>query len=380
MKNKSHDLSQIAQASALTLTGGSKTLGFELQRLESGLSAGVERVRLVCGTKKLDVLPTRGMGIWRAENDSIRFGWDSPITGPVHPMWVPVAEPGGLGWLDGFDELMVRCGLASNGAPEFDENGKLLWPLHGRIANLPASDVHVDVDESAGRIAIRGTVNENRFHFRRLQLQTEISMQVDSDEISIVDRVTNLSDRPSGFQMLYHNNFGTPILGAGSQLFAPVKKLVPRNEHAAAGLKHWNQFGPPDPAYAEQVFFMELAAEADGFSMAVLANSDRTAASSIRFDTTYLRCFALWKNTVGASDGYVAGLEPATNFPNPRSFEESHGRVVQLAPGESCEVQLSIGLLTYSANVERAIAQVDALSIDEFEVMDQPCPDWCAPG
>ena len=97
----------------------------------------------------------------------------------------PIAEPSGLGWLDGFDEMMVRCGLASNGAPEFDENGKLVWPLHGRIANLPASEVHVNIDENVGRIAIRGTVYENRFHIQRLQLQTEISLQLDSDEISI---------------------------------------------------------------------------------------------------------------------------------------------------------------------------------------------------
>jgi galactose mutarotase-like enzyme len=380
MKSTIHNLSQLAQATSLNLTGGSKTLGFELQRLGHGLGAGLDRVTLVCGSTKIDVLPTRGMGIWQADNNGVRFGWDSPIEGPVHPMWVPIAEPGGLGWLDGFDEMMVRCGLASNGAPEFDEQGKLVWPLHGRIANLPASDVQVDIDEDAGRIAIRGTVNENRFHFQRLQLQTEIALQVDSDEIEIVDRVTNLSARPAVFQMLYHNNFGPPILESGTQLFAPIKKLVPRNAHAAAELNQWNQYGPPNPGSAEKVYFMELAGDKDNWSIAVLANSDRSAAASIRFDKTHLPCFSVWKNTVGPSDGYVTGLEPATNFPNPRSFEESHGRVVPLAPGESCEFQLNIGMLTNAASVQQAIEQVDALSSDEANVMEQPHPDWCAPG
>ena len=190
----SHDLSQLSESSQLTQTGGTNSLGFKLQRLGGGQSAGVDRVTLTCGSKQIDVLPTRGMGIWQAENNGVRFGWDSPIAGPVHPMWVDVAEPSGLGWLDGFDEMMVRCGLASNGAPEFDANGQLVWPLHGRIANLPANSVMVDIDKAAGRIAIRGTVNENRFHFQRLRLETEIGLQTHTNEISIV--ATDCDTRP----------------------------------------------------------------------------------------------------------------------------------------------------------------------------------------
>ena len=35
-------------------------------------------------------------------------------------------DPGGLGWLEGFDELFVRCGLDSNGPPLFDAQGRPL--------------------------------------------------------------------------------------------------------------------------------------------------------------------------------------------------------------------------------------------------------------
>jgi len=294
-------------------------------------------------------------------------------------MWIDVAEPSGLGWLDGFDEMLVRCGLASNGAPEFDASGHLLWPLHGRIANLPASTVTVDIDESAGRIAIRGTVHENRFHFQRLQLETEISMQVDSDEISIMDRVTNLSNRPTSIQMLYHNNFGTPILEPGSQFFAPVKKLAPRNEHAATGIEHWDKYGGPDMGYAEQVYLMELASDQHGHSIAVLANADQSKGVSIRYDAINLPCFSLWKNTVGEADGYVTGLEPATNFPNPRSFEESHGRVVRLPAGKSRTMTLEIGMLVGSDRVESALNKVETLSPSNPQVVMQPITDWCSP-
>ncbi len=379
MKHQTYKLTEIAESSQFQMTGGNDSLGFTLKQLGHGKSIGVQTVNLKCGDKNLTILPTRGMGIWKAENSQVEFGWDSPIKGPVHPMWVPLSEPSGLGWLDGFDEMMVRCGLASNGAPEFDEQGQLIWPLHGRIANLPASDVSIDIDEATKRIAIRGTVDENRFHIQRLQLKTEISIQADSDEITITDTVSNCSDRPASFQMLYHNNFGAPILEAGSQLFAPIKKLAPRNNHAAAGLSQWNQFGPPDAGYAEQVFFMELAAGPDNDSIVLLTNADQSKGVSIRYDTATLPCFSLWKNTVGLSDGYVTGLEPATNFPNPRSFEETHGRVTPLAPGQSQSMTLHLGMLTNTNSVASVKEKVESLSISNPEIIAVPPADWCAP-
>ena len=119
----------------------------EFSVLKSGLSAGVEMVTLDTGKLKIHVLPTRGMSIWKAEFGNEPIGWKSPVRGPVHPSHVPLMEPGGLGWLDGFDELLVRCGLESNGAPEHDaETGRLMYPLHGRIGNKPAYKVELTVD------------------------------------------------------------------------------------------------------------------------------------------------------------------------------------------------------------------------------------------
>lgn len=358
---------------------GTSELGFEFDQLEDGQSCGVDQVVLNCGSKRIVVLPTRGMGIWRATNSGTRFGWDSPVHGPIHPMWVPISEPSGLGWLSGFDEMMVRCGLESNGAPDFSENGQLALPLHGRIANLPASDVSVEIDEAQGRISVRGTVRETRFHFHRLQMQTEISIQMDSDEITIVDRVTNLSKRPTTIQMLYHNNFGPPILESGSQFFAPIKKLVPRNEHSATGIETWNYYQGPESGYSEQVYFMELNADQDNKTLVLLTNSDRSVGTSIRYDITELPCFTLWKNTVAEADGYVTGLEPGTNFPNPKSFEESQGRVVKLASGEGHTMSLKIGMLVGAENVKRASDQIETLSVKDPQVMPQPTPDWCSP-
>src|SRR5262245_49430592 len=106
-----------------------------------GLSDGVELIELCSGPLSVWILPTRGMGIWRAEYEGIPVGWTSPVRQPVHPFFVNLHSRNGLGWLDGFNELICRCGLSFNGPPGNDEGAaspiESAITLHGRIANIP---------------------------------------------------------------------------------------------------------------------------------------------------------------------------------------------------------------------------------------------------
>lgn len=280
-----------------------------------------------------------------------------------------------MGWLDGFDEMMVRCGIGSNGAPDFDASGRLVCPLHGRIANLPAVALSVDIDESRGAIVAKGKVLESRFHFHRWQLETEMRLSLDSNEIEVVDRITNVSDRVCSFQMLYHNNFGPPVLERGAKFHAATKRVAPRDAVAAKGIASWDQFAAPDSKYVEEVYFLDLASDESGFTKVVLANADESLAASIRYDTSTMPCFTLWKNTVGKNDGYVCGLEPATNFPNPRNFEEQQSRVVVVQPNQSVDLKFSIGMLVGNQIVEDAIKEVESLQDGAAEVLTDPLPD-----
>ena len=87
-------------------------------RLRGGRRDGVDLIVVDNGALRFSIVPTRGMGLWQGWYEGARLGWDSPVTdGPVHPSLVNLAAAGGLGWLDGFDELLARCGLENNGAP-----------------------------------------------------------------------------------------------------------------------------------------------------------------------------------------------------------------------------------------------------------------------
>ena len=348
--------------------------------LRGGRSEGVQVIELDNGAMCIDVLPTRGMGIWRVRRGERTLGWQAQARQPVHPAFVSLMEPAGLGWLDGFNELLCRCGLESNGAPEFDDAGRLVRPLHGRIANTPAHRVELIVDEKAGRPTLRGIVDEARFHFQSLRLTTSISTAVGSNELTWSDEVENIGGREATLQMLYHFNIGQPLLRVGARISAPIATVAPLTQVAAKeGVETWNVMPPPRPGSAEQVYVLDLAADATGDTRVVVSGLTNNEAVSLRFNTSALPCFTVWRNTPAEADGYVLGIEPGTNYPNPRTFESKHGRVVMLNPGERWHGAVSAVWHADARSIadeEEAIRAIQAKRT--ANVVANPIKDWSA--
>ncbi|MCA9150933.1 MAG: aldose 1-epimerase family protein [Planctomycetales bacterium] len=342
-----------------------------------GLSDGVDEIRINNGRFQFSVLPTRGMGLWKGWIGGRTVGWKSPVRGPVHPQFVPLHEPSGLGWLDGFDEWVCRCGALSNGAPDFNEQGQLTYPLHGRLANTPAHYVELRIEDDV--ISLRGVVTEARFHFQKLQLTTTITTRVNQPGLEILDEVKNLSASAGETQMLYHCNFGAPLLGAGAEVVMPSSRIVPRNDWAAEGIGHWSTYQAPTPAMPERVYFHALFADDNRQTLAILRDAKSSHGVALEWNVDQLPYFSLWKNETGLEDGYVTGLEPGTNFPNPRTFEGEHGRVVQLAPGATHTMKLGFTYLENNDAVKQAESRVETIRGGRpVEIADKPTADWCA--
>jgi hypothetical protein len=350
-------------------------LAVRSRRLSGGRREGVLLVELVAGDTRVFVLPDRGLGIWKMISGGVELGWQSPVAGPVHPGLVPLGEPSGLGWLDGFDELVARCGLVSNGAPDFDATGRLVHGLHGRIANLPAHELAVTLDEAAGTISLAGAVDETRFLIHALRLETRLVLSADRPRIAWTDTVTNRSERPATMQLLYHVNLGPPVLAAGAELVAAIDELAPRDATAAADVPTWNRYVAPRAGRGEDVHFARIRPDAAGIASALLVAPAGTAAAGLSWRADTLPCFALWKNQGGLADGYVTGLEPATNFPNPRSFEEQQGRVVPLGPGQSVRFDLALEHLA-GERLAAARAAIAALVAAPPQIHSSPRPGW----
>lgn len=343
--------------------------------LLSGKSAGLEVCLVDTGAAEVVLLPGRGMAIWQVRAGGIDFGWRSPVDGPVHPTWVPIDSADGLGWLEGFDELVVRCGLESNGAPEKADDGSVRYPLHGRIANLPSTGLSVEVNVSTGELGIVADVIESKLFFKRLRLNTRTVFTAGLASIGIIDEVHNDLGREATAQMLYHINIGAPVLGDGSRVVAPVKQIAPKDALSAGEIDKWTEMGPPQSGYGERVYFAQLHAGGDGWSATMLRSADGEAGLGVSIDTTTLPYFILWKNTAGESDGYVAGLEPATNFPNARTRESDQGRVVKIAAGHSVVFRLGLHPLASRQAVADFESRVDALA-GEATVRRDPLAGW----
>ena len=344
------------------------------RRLRGGLSDGVDLIQVTCGELDFAVLPTRGMGLWRGTFRGLDLGWQAPVRGPVHPSYVVSGERGGLGWLRGFDEWMVRCGLDSNGAPGpdtvLDNNGNPITvqlDLHGRIANTPAHHVSVTADPAQEVLQVTGHVAESALFHPQLELQTTISVTPGSSRITLADTVINRQAVPAELELLYHCNFGPPFLAEGSRVAVPYHAMAPRDARAADGLG-----GDPDTAgaravtclaptagYIEQVYFFRPAAlPDDGATMAALITPDYSRAAVVRFDCRQLPCLSLWKNTAATEQGYVVGIEPGTNYPNTRSVERTAGRVVNLAPEARYQVQVMLEVALGEEDVAGVAAEI----------------------
>jgi len=370
-----------AQSSGASLTNDEWNV--RLTRMQGGPSDGVDLVCLDNGHLKLNILPTRGMGIWKAECGDLPLKWDSPVTNPVHPSLVDQSRRGGIGWLDGFNELICRCGLGWHGAPgtdiRRDEGGNVVseqfLPLHGRIANLPAHKVTVEI-ENDGWIRVIGVVDETSVFGERLRLTSVLSTQVGSCDFEIQDTVTNLGGGPAEVEMLYHCNFGTPLLGGGATFHTAASGVTPRDARAAEGIDDWETFSAPTPGYAEQVYFVTPLRDDSRYALAALRSADGQKAVGIRFDTSTLPWFTLWKNTQSAEDGYCCGLEPSSSLPNNREFEREQGRVVTLEPGQSIDFRFEVQVATDSDQVDALVGGTQARqNKSERTVESQPASD-----
>jgi hypothetical protein len=349
------------------------------RHLRGGRRDGVDLIIVDNGALRFAVVPTRGMGLWKGFFQGSYLGWESPITdGPIHPALVNLASAGGLGWLEGFDELMARCGLENNGAPfevksigaDGSEN-RVSFGLHGRIANIPASYVAVHVDpEPPHEITVEGHVDETRLFGPQLRLETRYTTVPGSNRLTVRDEIINLKDQPGEFQLLYHWNFGPPFLDGGARFAAPIRSVAPRDARAQEGIDGHDRYDGPQPGYTEQVYLYDLASgpdplgeESAGPTLAMLRSAAGDKAVVLRFRKDQLPAFTLWKNTAGLRDGYVTGLEPGTNYPNPRPFEQSRGRVVTLPPGGRYVAETVLEVLATPAEVtevESEIRQIQA--------------------
>lgn len=342
--------------------------------LRGGKQEGVDVVYVDNGRAEFTLVPTRGMSVWEARCGDSRMGWDSIVDQVVHPNYIDLESRNGLGWLEGFAGWLVRCGMEFAGHPGMDEavnnvGAVIQTPLtlHGKVDYLPASRLEIRVDaEPPHAIHVIGEVREQMMFGPKLKLVSRFTTRPGSTVFEIHDEVTNESGRDSEMMMIYHPNFGPPLLEKGARLYAALERVTPRDGRAAEyDPEAFFRYGGPEPGYVEQVYFLKPKTDADGYARVLLANRAGDRGARMGYGAGTLPCLTVWKNTAAMEDGYVTGLEPGTSYPNNRKLERKNGNVPVLGAGESIRFDLEFEFAMDAGRVEAIRREIEELQGEE---------------
>jgi hypothetical protein len=320
-----------------------------------GKAKGVStlRVRSASGLE-FWIIPDRGMDIYEATFRGQSLSWHSPV-GVVHPSYF---SSRGLEWLETFaGGLLFTCGLTTVGGPSEDAGESL--GLHGPIANTPAEHVawseRWEGDECL--FTISGEVRETSVHGANMLLRRTITSSLQGKSFAIHDVVVNEGFRESPMMMLYHFNFGYPLLTERSIVYSPSKTVEPINDFSKQSLDQWNHFEPPQMGIQERVYFHQMEPRADGKVTVVLVSDvdNPVFGIAMTYDSANLPEFNQWKMT--GTNHFVLGLEPANCRTLGRKAERERGTLQTLAPGDHRDFHVEIKVLEGAEQVAAAIVQ-----------------------
>lgn len=322
--------------------------------LAAGRERGVRGFDVSTGTGfEFTVLADRALDITRMTFRGIPMAHLTP-SGQAHPSYY---EEGGIGWLQTFPGgAVTTCGLACAGAACVDE-GKPL-PLHGRISALPVEELGYWGEWQGDDywLHITGAITEGVLFGAPLRLTRKITAKLGGNSVLFQDTVENISGESTPHMMLYHCNFGWPLLSPTSRLVAASNKPVsPRD--SAGDVTQWSTFQQPTPGYAEQVFYHDLPADNAGDVRVALINPELNLGLGLRYHQKTLPRFVQWKQM--GFGHYVLGLEPANCGVEGRDKERARGTLVVLQPGESRHYTLELTALDGAAAIAEWEAKIN---------------------
>jgi hypothetical protein len=323
--------------------------------LDEGKAAGVRALQVnTGGGLQFTMLPGRGMDIAGAYFRGHALGFLSPtgITAPAY-----YEEPG-FGWLRSFYAgLLTTCGITNSGAPSVDQGQA--FGLHGRIANAAAEDVSVEQEWKGDeyRLTVKGKIREARAMGENLLLTRTVRTQLGARGFDLEDRIENRGFETQPLMMLYHFNFGFPLLGPAARVVGPIRETAARDEEARKerGVEEALVFPDPVQGFEEKVFFHTLAADKAGNTFIALLNRDigdgTPLGVALRFNTNELPELTEWK--MPRRGFYVMGLEPGTATPIGRGPLREEGKLPLLEGQGEYRIRIRFEVVDSTEKLER---------------------------
>ncbi len=324
--------------------------GIEISVLDNGIGKGNRIVWINTGSGlRFKVNLDRGMDIGDAFYNQYCLTWLSH--GGI-PAPQPLSDIG-INWLRGFGGgLLTTCGLQHVGGPESDEFGDR--GVHGNFSNLPAeieSVIQPDPKRGQMEMSITAIIKESRIFGPNLEMRRKISVSLGSSEIKIEDEVINRGNTAAPIMILYHFNFGYPLVQEGTQIIWEGE-WKPRFGHENAKIFiEGNDFKTcPSPLEShsgngEEVALIDPKLEENGKCKCGLINAKLNLGVEMEFDKNELPTLTNWLH-YGAGE-YVVALEPGTNFPIGQKQARENQELTFLEPNTSKIFNLVLRIKTF---------------------------------
>ena len=322
--------------------------GIETSILDNGLGRGNRIAWINTGTGlRYKVVIDRGMDIADAFYNQHSLAWLSHggFTAPQ-----PNADRG-IDWLKTFGGgLLTTCGLSHVGGPEKDEFGER--GIHGNIANLPAeieSIIQPDPVRGKMEMSITGIIKETKVFGPSLELKRTISGKLGEAFIKIHDEVINRGNTAAPLMVLYHFNFGYPLVNEGTKILWEGTWKPRNSEENTKIFKEGNDFKTcPSPmndhlGTGEEAVFINPETNEKGQCVCGLYNAEIGLKVEINFDKNQLPHLINWQHW--GRNEYVTGIEPATNLPIGQAKARANKELTFLKPYETRSFDLEISVL-----------------------------------
>lgn len=244
-----------------------------------------------------------------------------------------------------FAGLLTTCGLSNTGADCVDQGRE--YGLHGRISTTPAEKVNIDEhwDGDNYLICVSAKMREAVFYGENLLLEREIHTKLGESKLRVVDRITNNGYEDVPLFLLYHTNYGFPLLDENAELILNAEHTDCFDEAAEIGFPEHKRFQHPTHQYFRQVFLHKLKSDIDGNTMVMLANqkSSDPIGVCLKFNTAVLPEFFEFK-MLGQTD-YQLGLEPSNCRPMGRATERARNGIRVIKPQETKTYELEFSIV-----------------------------------
>ncbi|MDO4275714.1 MAG: aldose 1-epimerase family protein [Eubacteriales bacterium] len=305
--------------------------------LLDGAGSTVRAVHMYTGSG-LDfwVYPGRGLDIGEASYNGapVSYVTKNGVKNPAQ-LWAGDFER------NFFAGLLTTCGLDNaGGACEVDGD---FFPTHGRLNLTPAQSYTIKkyweeekyFVECSGQVRLSALFGENLVLRRRIRIQAGVS------KIFLKDEIVNEGYVKAGYMLLYHCNFGYPVVSDDSVVVTNHRRIEYLDEQSEKLGRDGKELSAPVPGQPQSAFTRWEPKE--GRVKAAVINTKLRLGAAVECDGRELDRFCEWMSL--ASNDYAVGLEPGKNGPDGRKKALEDGTVIWLGAQQTHTAELEFKIL-----------------------------------